>query len=391
MVLPDDWPECYISDDADNPNHRFAMNIGIPREIKTRETRVGCTPAGVRQLVAAGHRVFVECGAGEASGFSDEKYRLAGAVLSSSAEEVWKSDLVVKVKEPLAEEYGFLRRQLMLFTYLNLAGVPGLAKALVEAGTTSIGYETVEVGGRLPLLAPMSEIAGKMSVLMGGFYLSKHHGGEGKLLGGVPGVLPGRVLVLGGGTAGLNAARAASGLGAEVTVMESQQERMRDLEAMLPSRVHTIYSNEQHLEELLPETDLLIGAVLLAGASAPRLVSRCMVQLMKPGAVIVDIAIDQGGCCETSRPTTHLDPVYIEEGVVHYCVTNMPAAYPGTSTEALTGVTLPYVRRLADLGLESAMVVMPGLATGLNTWNGKITLEAVAKSVGMPFHENPFA
>jgi alanine dehydrogenase len=391
MVLPDDWPECYISDDAYNPNHRFAMNIGIPREIKTRETRVGCTPAGVRQLVAVGHRVFVECGAGEASGFSDEKYRLAGAVLSSSAEEVWKSDLVVKVKEPLAAEYGFLRRELMLFTYLHLAGVQGLAKALVEAGTTSIGYETVEVGGRLPLLAPMSEIAGKMSVLMGGFYLSKHHGGEGKLLGGVPGVLPGRVLVLGGGTAGLNAARSASGLGAEVTVMESQQERMRDLEAMLPSRVHTIYSNEQHLEELLPETDLLIGAVLLAGSSAPRLVSRCMVQSMKPGAVIVDIAIDQGGCCETSRPTTHLDPVYIEEGVVHYCVTNMPAAYPGTSTEALTGVTLPYVRGLADLGLESAMVVMPGLATGLNTWNGKITLEVVAKSVGMPFHENPFA
>jgi len=366
------------------------MNIGIPREIKTLESRVACTPAGVRSLVGAGHRVLVECGAGEASGFSDDKYRLAGAVLVQQPEEAWSADLIVKVKEPLEEEFRFFRKEQILFTFLHLAGVPGLAKALAAAGVTAIGYETVEVGGRLPLLAPMSEIAGKMSVLMGGYYLSKHHGGMGKLLGGVPGVLPGRVLVLGGGTAGLNAARAAAGLGAEVTVMEADQERMRTLESVLPSQVHTIYSNEQHLEELLPETDLLIGAVLLAGASAPKLVTRQMVQAMKPGAVLVDIAIDQGGCIETSRPTTHHDPVFVEEGAVHYCVTNMPAAYPATSTEALTGVTLPYVRRLADLGLESAMVVMPGLAGGLNVWDGKIVQPAVATSLGVEFGKNPF-
>ncbi|HWR01166.1 MAG TPA: alanine dehydrogenase [Chlorobaculum sp.] len=367
------------------------MNIGIPKEIKIRETRVACTPAGVRHLVAAGHRVVVERGAGACSGFSDEKYRMAGAVLVSTPGEVWMSELVVKVKEPLKQEFGFFRKDLILFTFLHLAGVPELTRALVGAGTTAIGYETIEVGGRLPLLAPMSEIAGKMSVLMGGYYLSKHQGGEGKLLGGVPGVLPGRVLVLGGGVAGMNAARSAAGLGAEVTVMETDQERMRELESVLPAQVHTIYSNEQHLDELLPETDLLVGAVLLAGASAPKIVTRRMVNSMKSGSVIVDIAIDQGGCIETSRPTTHIEPTFVEEGVVHYCVTNMPAAYPGTSTEALTGVTLPYVRRLADLGLESAMVVMPGLTGGLNTWNGTLTQEAVARSLGMPYHENPFA
>lgn len=367
------------------------MNIGIPREIKTLETRVACTPAGVRSLVGAGHRVLVECGAGEASGLTDEKYRLAGAVLVRQPEEAWSADLVVKVKEPLEEEYRFFRKELILFTFLHLAGVPGLSAALADAGVTAIGYETVEVGGRLPLLAPMSEIAGKMSVLMGGYYLSKHHGGMGKLLGGVPGVLPGRVLVLGGGTAGMNAARSAAGLGAEVTVMEADQERMRMLESVLPAQVHTIYSNEQHLEELLPETDLLVGAVLLAGSSAPKLVTRQMVRQMKPGSVLVDIAIDQGGCVETSRPTFHTDPVFVEEGVVHYCVTNMPAAYPATSTEALTGVTLPYVRRMADLGLESAMVVMPGFAGGLNVWNGQVVNPAVAASLGVDCAKNPFA
>jgi alanine dehydrogenase len=335
--------------------------------------------------------VVVECGAGQASGFSDEKYRLAGAVLTSSAEEAWKSELIVKVKEPLEEEYRFFRKELIIFTYLHLAGAPGLAVALSKAGVTAIAYETVEVGGRLPLLSPMSEIAGKMSVLMGGYYLSKHNGGEGKLLCGVPGVLPGRVLVLGGGVAGMSAARIAAGLGAEVTVMETDHERMRELEVLLPAEVHTIYSNEQHLEELLPGTDLLIGAVLLTGASAPKLVTRGMVESMKPGAVIVDIAIDQGGCAETSKPTSHAEPVFIEAGVVHYCVTNMPAAYPATSTEALTGVTLPYVRKLADLGLESAMVMMPGFVGGLNVYNGAITQKAVADSLGLRFSRNPFA
>ncbi|NTU92884.1 MAG: alanine dehydrogenase [Chlorobiaceae bacterium] len=366
------------------------MNIGIPKEIKTRENRVSCTPAGVRHLVGAGHRVVVESGAGEGSGFSDEKYRLAGAVMAGGPETVWRNELVVKVKEPLEEEYGFLRSDQMLFTFLHLAGVPGLARHLLEAGTTAIAYETVEVAGRLPLLAPMSEIAGKMSIIMGGYFLSRHHGGEGKLLGGVPGVLPGRVLVIGGGTAGMNAARSAAGLGAEVTVMETSQERMRELESLLPSQVHTIYSNEQHLEELLPETDLLVGAVLLPGAVAPKVVTRAMVQTMKKGAVVVDIAIDQGGCIGTSRPTSHDEPVFIEEGVVHYCVTNMPGAFPATSTEALTGVTLPYVRRLADLGLESASVLMPGLVGGLNIWNGKVVHPVVAASLGMECHVNPF-
>lgn len=367
------------------------MNIGIPKEIKTLENRVACTPAGVRHLVSAGHRVVVERGAGEGSGYSDEKYRLAGAVIASGPEEPWRCELVVKVKEPLEQEYRFLRSDQILFTFLHLAGVPELARRLVEAGTTAIAYETVEVSGRLPLLAPMSEIAGKMSIIMGGYFLSRNQGGEGKLLGGVPGVLPGRVLILGGGTAGMNAARSAAGLGAEVTVMETSQERMRELESQLPSQVHTIYSNEQHLEELLPETDLLVGAVLLPGATAPKLVTRPMVASMKRGAVIVDIAIDQGGCIETSRPTTHDEPVYVEEGVVHYCVTNMPGAFPGTSTEALTGVTLPYVRRLADLGLESAAVLMPGLVGGLNILNGKVVHPAVAASLGLECHENPFA
>lgn len=367
------------------------MNIGIPKEIKTGENRIACTPAGVRQLVGAGHRVLVETGAGEGSGFSDDKYRRAGAVIALSPEQAWNNELVVKVKEPLPAEYGFLREGQILFTFLHLAAVPELAGRLLDARTIAIGYETVEIGGRLPLLAPMSEIAGKMSVIVGGYFLSKRWGGEGKLLGGVPGVLPGRVLVLGGGAAGMNAARSAAGLGADVTVMEVDQDRMRELESALPAQVHTIYSNEQHLEELLPGTDLLVGAVLLPGSNAPRLVSRQMVGKMKKGAVIVDIAIDQGGCVETSRPTTHDDPVFIEEGVVHYCVANMPAAYPGTSTEALTGVTLPYIRRLADLGLECAMVVMPGLAGGLNTRDGFMTHETVAHALGLPFRKNPFS
>jgi alanine dehydrogenase len=367
------------------------MNIGIPKEIKARENRVACTPAGVRHLVSAGHRVVVEKGAGEGSGYSDEKYRLAGAAIAERPEEAWRCELVVKVKEPVEREYRFLRPDLTLFTFLHLAGVPLLARRLMEAGTTAIAYETVSVAGRLPLLAPMSEIAGKMSVVMGGFYLSKHQGGEGKLLGGVPGVLPGRVLVLGGGVAGTNAARAAAGLGAEVTVMEASQERMRELESLLPSQVHTIYSNEQHLEELLPESDLLVGAVLLPGASAPKLVTRAMVGSMKKGAVIVDIAIDQGGCIETSRPTTHDEPIFVDEGVVHYCVTNMPGAFPGTSTEALTGVTLPYVRKLADLGLAEAASSMPGLQEGLNIWQGNVVHPAVAASLGLACSRNPFA
>ncbi|MEI6848057.1 MAG: alanine dehydrogenase [Chlorobiaceae bacterium] len=367
------------------------MNIGIPLERKSGENRVSCTPSGVRHLVAAGHRVIVEAGAGVGSGSSDDKYRRAGAVLSSSSEKVWKSDLVVKVKEPLEQEYRFFREDMILFTFLHLASMPALVNQLLESGVTALAYETVQENGHLPLLAPMSEIAGKMSVLMGAYYLGRHYGGKGKLLGGVPGVLPGKVAILGGGSAGMHAAKVAAGLGADVTVLEIDHERMRYLESALPPQVHTLYSTEQHIEEQLEAADLLIGAVLVPGAVAPKLISRAVLRKMKQGAVLVDIAVDQGGCIESSRPTTHDKPVFVEEGIVHYCVANMPAAYPQTSTEALTGATLPYIRRIADLGLESAMVMMPGLSMGLNIWNGNITHEALARSLGKPFHENPFA
>jgi len=366
------------------------MNIGIPKEIKVKESRVACTPAGVRHLVSAGHRVVVECGAGEGSGFSDEKYQRAGAVMAASAEEVWLNELIVKVKEPIASEFRFFRQDQILFTFLHLASAPELTKALLDSKTTSIAYETIEHGGRLPLLAPMSEIAGKMSIIMGGFYLAAHHGGEGKLLGGLPGVLPAKVLILGGGSAGTHAAKAAAGIGAEVTVMEINQERLRELEALLPPQVHTLYASEQNLEEMLADVDLIVGAVLVTGASAPKLLTRSMLRKMKRGAVVVDIAIDQGGCFETSRPTTHDNPIFVEEGVVHYCVANMPGAYPRTSTEGLTGATLPYIRRIADLGLESAMVMVPGVAKGLNTWSGGITHKEVANALGLPLHEHPF-
>jgi len=366
------------------------MNIGIPREIKVKENRVSCTPAGVRHLVSGGHRVVVECGAGEGSGFSDEKYQLAGALMVSAPEEAWSNELVVKVKEPIAPEFPFLRQDQILFTFLHLAGAPELARALLDARTTSIAYETIEHGGRLPLLAPMSEIAGKMSIIMGGFYLAAHQGGEGRLLGALPGVLPGKVLILGGGSAGTNAAKAAAGLGAEVTVMEINQDRLRELEALLPSQVRTLYASEQNLEDALADVDLIVGAVLVTGGVAPRLLTRSMLRKMKRGAVVVDIAIDQGGCFETSRPTTHDNPVYSEEGIVHYCVANMPGAYPRTSTEALTCATLPYIRRIADLGLDGAMVMVPGLAKGLNTLNGQVTHKEVAHSLGLPFYDNPF-
>ncbi len=370
-------------------NH-LLMNIGIPKEIKVKESRVSCTPAGVRHLVSGGHRVVVQRGAGEGSGFSDEKYQRAGAIMSASAEEVWQNELIVKVKEPIAPEFQFLRQDQILFTFLHLASAPELTRALLDAKTTSIAYETIEHGGRLPLLAPMSEIAGKMSIIMGGFYLASHHGGEGKLLGGLPGVLPGKVLILGGGSAGTNAAKSAAGLGAEVTVMEINQDRLRELEAVLPPQVRTLYASEQNLEEMLPDVDLIVGAVLVTGASAPKLLTRSMLRKMKPGSVVVDIAIDQGGCFESSRPTTHENPTYIEEGIIHYCVANMPGAYPRTSTEGLTGATLPYIRRIADLGLEGAMVMVPGLAGGLNTWNGSVTHQEVARSLALSFHDNPF-
>ncbi|MDW8310367.1 MAG: alanine dehydrogenase, partial [Verrucomicrobiales bacterium] len=330
------------------------MKIGVPREIKEQEYRVGLLPSAAYQLSRRGHTVIVERGAGVGAGFSDAEYEHAGARMVDTHAAVFaEADLVVKVKEPLPSEYGLLRPGQLLFTYLHLAASRELTLALMRSGVTALAYETVEVNRRLPLLEPMSEIAGRMSVLVGGYFLAKHFGGSGVLLGGVPGVLPGRVVVLGGGTSGINAARMAQGLGADVTILEVDLERMRFLDITLHT-AHTLYSNESHLMELLPHVDLLIGAVLVPGAPAPKLIRRDMLSRMRPGSVLVDIAIDQGGCAETSRPTTHQSPVYVEEGVTHYCVTNMPGAYARTATQALTNVTYRYVELLADHGLHEA-------------------------------------
>jgi len=361
------------------------MSIGIPKEVKRSENRVALTPAGARYLKDAGHSVLVQSGAGEGSGFSDEEYRLSGARVVRDVSEVWQADLVVKVKEPVRSEYGYLRSGQVLFTFLHLAADAELTASLVDKGVSSIAYETVSENGRLPLLAPMSEIAGKMSVMAGGFYLANHFGGNGVLLGGVPGVMPGKVTILGGGTAGMNAALVAKGIGARVTIVERDQERMRYLSTVLGPQVQTLFSTRQHIADELEDTDLLVGAVLVPGASAPRLLDREMLGSMKRGAVFVDIAIDQGGCSETSRPTSHEDPVYREEGVVHYCVTNMPGAYARTSTEALTGNTLPYIKVIADMGVEKAVTVMPGLLDGLNTHKKLLTNKAVADSLGMNY------
>lgn len=366
------------------------MRIGIPREIKTRESRVSCTPGGVRMLARLGHEVFVEQSAGLGSGYDDASYRLAGATIVPTAADAWACEMVIKVKEPIAAEYPFLRRDLILFTYLHLAADLPLTRALLDSQISSIAYETIQVGRRLPLLEPMSEIAGRMSTIVGAYYLSKTQGGKGVLLGGVPGVLPGNVLVLGGGTAGINAGRIAAGLGADVTILEVDLEKMRFLDITLSHSTHTLYSNEQNLLERLPSVDLLIGAVLLPGAKAPKLIRRDMLELMKPGSVLVDIAIDQGGCAETSHATTHDNPVYEEAGIIHYCVANMPGAYARTATEALTNATMPYVIKLANLGFEQAMAQMADLRPGLNTWQGKVTYQAVAEAHGLPYTPNPF-
>jgi alanine dehydrogenase len=292
--------------------------------------------------------------------------------------------MIVKVKEPLPAEFPLLRKGQILFTYLHLAASKALTDALLKSGVTAIAYETIQIGNRLPLLEPMSEIAGRMSVVMGAYFLAKHNGGSGVLLGGVPGVLPGRVVVIGGGTAGVNAARMATGLGADVTILEVDLERMRFLDITMGS-AHTLYSSESHLRELMPNVDLLIGAVLLPGAKAPKLITRAMLKAMKTGSVLVDIAIDQGGCAETSRPTTHLQPIYVEEGVTHYCVANMPAAYARTATQALTNITYRYVELLADLGLDEACKKQPALIGGINTRDGKLTCHAVAEAHGLKY------
>ena len=363
------------------------MKIGIPKEIKIKENRVSCTPGGVFELVRNGHQVFVEKGAGIGSGYADELYQEVGATMVGSAAEAWSAEMVIKVKEPLPSEYCFLRADLLLFTYLHLAAAPELTHALLASGTTGMAYETIEVGRRLPLLEPMSEIAGRMSAVVGAHYLSRAQGGKGVLLGGVPGVLPGNVLVLGGGTAGVNAGRMAAGLGANLTILEVDLEKMRFLDISLHQGAHTLYSNEQNLMELLPSVDLLIGAVLVPGAKAPKLLRRDMLKAMKPGSVFVDIAIDQGGCAETSRPTTHDDPIFVEQGIIHYCVANMPGAYARTATQALTNATMPYAIKLANLGCEEALRRLPELRKGLNTWRGHLTCQPVAEALSLPYKE----
>jgi alanine dehydrogenase len=365
------------------------MIIAVPKEIKEQENRVAVTPTAAYQLIKRGHRVLVEQNAGAGAGFPDSDYEAVGATMVSTHTEIFaQGEMIVKVKEPLPSEYALLRRGQILFTYLHLAASRSLTEALMKSGVTALAYETVEVNRRLPLLEPMSEIAGRMSVLVGGYFLAKHAGGSGTLLGGVPGVLPGRVVVIGGGVAGINAARMATGLGADVTILEVDLERMRFLDITLHT-AHTLYSNESHLMELLPNVDLLIGAVLVPGAKAPKLISRAMLRRMKPGSVLVDIAVDQGGCAETTRPTTHHAPVYTEEGVLHYCVANMPGAYARTATQALINVTHRYIELLADHGIAEACQRMPALASGINVMDGLLTSRVVADAHGLPFTPAP--
>jgi alanine dehydrogenase len=363
------------------------MKIGVPKEIKVHEYRVGLVPAGVRELVNAGHSVTVQTGAGSGIGFGDTDYKAAGASIAASAGDVFAgADLIVKVKEPQIAECKMLKAGQVLFTYLHLAADKAQAQGLIDSGATAIAYETVTAAdGSLPLLTPMSEVAGRMSVQVGATSLQKANGGFGVLLGGVPGVPPAKVVILGGGVSGTHAAEMAVGLGADVTVVDRSVKRLRELSALYGNRLKTAYSTAHAIEELVRDADLVIGAVLIAGAAAPKLVTRDMVKSMKAGAVMVDIAIDQGGCFETSRPTTHAEPTYSVDGVIHYCVTNMPGAVPRTSTFALTNATLPYVRALADLGWKAALAKDSGLARGLNVHAGQITHEAVARDLGFSF------
>jgi alanine dehydrogenase len=361
------------------------MRIGVPKEIKVHEYRVGLVPAGVRELTAAGHAVLIESGAGAGIGVDDAQYRTAGAAIAATAAEVFQqADMVVKVKEPQARECEMLRSGQVLFTYLHLAADPKQAQGIMKSGATAIAYETVTApNGSLPLLTPMSEVAGRMSIQVGAASLQKANGGFGVLLGGVPGVAPAKVVILGGGVSGTHAAEMAVGMRADVTVVDRSVNRLRELSSIFGSTLRTAYSTIETIEHLVRDADLVVGAVLVAGAAAPKLVTRAMVKTMKPGAVLVDISIDQGGCFETSRATTHADPTFVVDGVIHYCVANMPGAVPRTSTFALTNATLPYVRALADLGWQAALKRDAGLAAGLNVYAGHITHEVVAKALGL--------
>ena len=362
------------------------MIIGLPREIKDNEYRVAITPGGVRQLVEAGHQVLVEKGAGLGSGFRDEEYRWAGARMVTRAEKAWAAELVVKVKEPQLSEYPYLRPGLCLFTFLHLAAEEELTMAMLGSGVTGIAYETVEqADGSLPLLIPMSEVAGRMAVQIGAQYLEKTHGGRGKLLGGVPGVRPADVSIIGAGVVGTNAAQIALGMGANVIILDIHAERLRYLEQVLRGRLTTLSANLLNIAEAVKRADLLIGAVLVKGAKAPRLVTREMIRAMEPGSVVVDVSVDQGGCVETIRPCTHSEPVYKVDGIIHYGVTNMPGAVPRTSTYALSNATLPFLMELADQGILEAARRDPALARGVNIYQGKATYKAVADAFGLEY------
>jgi alanine dehydrogenase len=358
------------------------MLIGVPKEVKDHESRVGIVPSGVKALVDAGHKVVVETNAGALSAMPDDDYKSAGAEIAGSAADVWRrADMVVKVKEPIAGEYQYFREELVLFTYLHLAPLPELTEALLTKKVTGIAYETIrDRNNALPLLTPMSEVAGRMSVQVGASYLEKERGGRGVLLGGVPGVPPAQVTIIGAGIVGTNAAKIALGMGAIVTMIDVNLNRLREIDDIFNGRVYTLASNSFHIAKSAQHADLVIGGVLIPGASAPKLVTAPMVAKMKKGAVIVDVAIDQGGCIETAHPTTHSNPAYVVEGVVHYCVTNMPAAVPHTSTLALTNATFPYVLKLAQMGPATAIKADAGIREGVNTFKGHVTYAAVAES-----------
>jgi alanine dehydrogenase len=360
------------------------MVIGVPREIKNNEYRVGIVPAGVEELVRDGHRVLVEAGAGLGSGIGDDEFRAAGAEIEPGAPGLWQAaDLVMKVKEPLPEEYGRLREGQILYTFLHLAPLPELVEALLAKRVRAVAYETIQLAdGSLPLLAPMSQVAGKMAVQLGAAFLQREKGGSGILLGGVPGTKHGRIVILGGGAVGINAAKVAYGLGAQVVIVDIDHARLSYIDDVFDGKVVTLMSNRRNIREAAATGDMLVGAVLVAGARAPRLVDREILGGMKPGSVFVDVAIDQGGISETSRPTSHTDPVYTEEGVLHYCVPNIPGAVPMTSTYALTNVTLKYCRKLAGTDLVGALRGDPALARGVNTWDGAITCPPVAAAMG---------
>jgi alanine dehydrogenase len=363
------------------------MIVGLPKEIKDNEYRVGIVPAGVRALTDAGHKVIVERSAGEGSGFGDDLYRRAGATILDSADDIWEqAEMVVKVKEPIQPEYHRMREGQILFTYLHLAPDRELTKQLLERKVTGIAYETItDRNGKLPLLTPMSEVAGRLAIQVGAQYLERSNGGRGVLLGGVPGVPAGRIVIIGGGVVGTNAAKIAVGMGARVTIIDNHLDRLRELDDIFLSRIMTVASSSYNIHEAISNADLIIGAVLVPGAAAPKLVTREMLKDVPNGAVVVDVAVDQGGCIETTHPTTHSDPTYYVEGVLHYCVANMPGAVPRTSTLGLTNATLPYVMRLANKGFLEAITEDEGLKAGVNTYAGRLNYEAVAKAQGLDY------